>query len=185
MVTPGIDEYTFSLELELGDEADAWESIYAGTGAFCHPNSQHAAIDFDIPVGLWESVDRKLGRGWRAIRARILVTRTARTAASGCFEVARLYQGIADDGDEDNFFFEWDAPPYDRDSAAIKFTNAHATSDPVVSPTWLTTEVKTIGGSTFRAAFILSEPDDFHDMGTADVLKMLHGYVDWKPLPVQ
>lgn len=180
-----LDEYTFSLELEIIEEAGDPLSIYAGTGRLqWSPDGGESFITFEIPDGVWGQSARARHAYLEATKARFMVIRRRRS--EGRVECARLYQGRAvsipdiSTGvlpvDDDEIEFELNETPLCLDNATVHSPEAD------ISPMWkLNPSAGVDGPSTMTGRFRWFVAG-FIDMPLDDMKLCLEHLVDWFPL---
>ena len=176
-----LDEYTFSLELDVNQALPTAEgaqqrfrrrSVWIGTGTLSADDSP--AFSFSVPNDVYEKVDDYMDRGWH-LKAKVMASRQV---SGGRVQIAKLFYGGVDDMDYGGVYFSWEIIPYNRRNKALDWLlRIHGDHELDVEPQlalyWNLTRREV------RARFAFMTPDDRGDMSLSDACMTLEHFVEW------
>ena len=176
-----LDEYTFSLELDVNQALPTAEgaqqrfrrrSVWIGTGTLSADDSP--AFSFSVPNDVYEKVDDYMDRGWH-LKAKVMASRQV---SGGRVQIAKLFYGGVDDMDYGGVYFSWEIIPYNRRNKALDWLlRIHGDHELDVEPQlalyWNLTRREV------RARFAFMTPDDRGDMSPSDACMTLEHFVEW------
>ena len=176
-----LDEYTFSLELDVNQALPTVEgaqqrfrrrSVWIGTGTLSADDSP--AFSFSVPNDVYEKVDDYMDRGWH-LKAKVMASRQV---SGGRVQIAKLFYGGVDDMDYGGVYFSWEIIPYNRRNKALDWLlRIHGDHELDVEPQlalyWNLTRREV------RARFAFMTPDDRGDMSLSDACMTLEHFVEW------
>ena len=176
-----LDEYTFSLELDVNQALPTAEgaqqrfrrrSVWIGTGTLSADDSP--AFSFSVPNDVYEKVDDYMDRGWH-LKAKVMASRQV---SGGRVQIAKLFYGGVDDMDYGGVYFSWEIIPYNRRNKALdwllRINGDHELDvEPQLALYWNLTRREV------RARFAFMTPDDRGDMSLSDACMTLEHFVEW------
>ena len=176
-----LDEYTFSLELDVNQALPTVEgaqqrfrrrSVWIGTGTLSADDSP--AFSFSVPNDVYEKIDDYMDRGWH-LKAKVMASRRV---SGGRVQIAKLFYGGVDDMDYGGVYFSWEIIPYNRRNKALDWLlRIHGDHELDVEPQlalyWNLTRREV------RARFAFMTPDDRGDMSLSDACMTLEHFVEW------
>ena len=183
--TTTLDEYTFSLELDVNQalpQADGAQprqprfrrrSVWIGTGTL---SADSPAFEFPVPHDVYEKVDDYMERGWH-LKAKVMASR--RHDAGGRVQIAKLfYDGVDDFIPGEGAYFGWEAIPRNRRNRALDWLfrihgDHELDLEPQLALFW------DFESGVIDARFVFMTPHDRPDMSLSDACMTLEHFVEW------
>ena len=176
-----LDEYTFSLELDVNQalpRADGAQtrfrrrSVWIGTGTLSADDSP--AFSFSVPNDVYEKVDDYMDRGWH-LKAKVMASRQV---SGGRVQIAKLFYGGVDDMDYGGVYFSWEIIPYNRRNKALDWLlRIHGDHELDVEPQlalfW------DLESGAVEARFVFMWPHERDDMSLSDACMTLEHFAEW------
>ena len=179
-----LDEYTFSLELDVNQALPTAEgaqqrfrrrSVWIGTGTLSADDSP--AFEFPVPHDVYEKVDDYMDRGWH-LKAKVMASRRV---SGGRVQIAKLFDGGVEEYRNEEVVFDWSTIPHNRRNKALHWLNPANFADPdnylwKVPKLFLTWPVSS---PKLKAHFMMRDEGGLGGMSRSEACMTLEHFVEW------
>ena len=179
-----LDEYTFSLELDVNQALPTAEgaqqrfrrrSVWIGTGTLSADDSP--AFSFSVPNDVYEKVDDYMDRGWH-LKAKVMASRQV---SGGRVQIAKLFDGGVEEYGNEELIFDWSIIPHNRRNKALHWLNPANFAGPdnslwKVPQLFLTWPVSS---PKLYAEFMMRDEGGLGGMVRSEACMTLEHFVEW------